>query len=515
MVKKLLIVALCLPMVSQGQFKTKEISIFKNGTGFFIKSGSLKSTNKSAEWNEDLPNPVFGTIWFNSSSNALSGISSYEKEVPESKDAQDMLGILKSNIGRKVDVTTDKGPVTGTIDDVSKGYITIKVGDKYRILYTHHILSVDFTEKPATMYDDKVKKQVIRLDFKNDKASQDLDLMYMQSGIGWTPNYLVQLKGKDKASITLRANVINDAEDFENADLHFVVGVPNFKFKHIFSPLTSGASLTDFLNQLSGYGRGSDVNMFSNVMRQSTGSYQDQESDFDVVGPDFQGLAGASAEDLYFYHLKNVSLKKGGRAFYDVLKADIPVEHVYESYLRQNGNSNYYSQGFSFNQLNHNEVWHSIKLTNNTPFPLTTGSAMVTKLDGGKDKPISQDELQYTPVGGTSYMKITESPDIKMEDIEQESDESGPTKKFSGYEYQLFTVNGSIKLKNFKKEKVKMRIKRRIIGELIKTNIEWQKSRSVRVLSSLNDENDVCWEFMIGAGEEKEISYSYKVWIRR
>src|SRR5690606_16223986 len=260
-------------------------------------------------------------------------------------------------------------------------------------------------------------------------------------GIGWTPNYLVQLKGKDKASITLRANVMNDAEDFENADLHFVVGVPNFKYQHLFSPLTSGQSLVDSIGAM--LGNSWDYRSVSaNVMRQSTGAYQDQESDFGVVGPDFQGLAGAAAEDLYFYHLKDVTLKKGGRAFYDVLKADIPVEHVYESNLTQNGNSSYYSQGFSFNQLNHNNVWHSIKLTNNTPFPFTTGSAMVTKLDNGKDLPISQDELQYTPISGTSYMKITEAPDIKIEDIEQESDDSGPTKKFNGYDYKQLTVKG-------------------------------------------------------------------------
>src|SRR5690606_16576914 len=323
MVKRILTIALCLPMLTQAQFKTKEISIFKNGTGFFIKTGVLKATQSVAEI-YDTPNPIYGTIWFHSSDNALKGISSTEKEVPESKDANDMLGILKSNIGKKVDVATDKGPVSGIIDDVSKNYVSLKVGDKYRILYTHHILSVDFSEKPGMVFKDNVKKQIIRLEFKNDKATQNLDLMYLQRGIGWTPNYLVQLKGKDKASITLRANVMNDAEDFENADLHFVVGVPNFKYQHIFSPLTSGQSLVDFIGAM--LGNSWDYRSVSaNVMRQSTGAYQDQESDFGVVGPDFQGLAGAAAEDLYFYHLKDVTLKKGGRAFYDVLKADIPV----------------------------------------------------------------------------------------------------------------------------------------------------------------------------------------------
>ena len=516
MIKKILTLFICLPLISQAQFKTKEISIFKNGTGFFIKSGKLKAKSGVVDWSKNLPNPVFGTIWFNSPKNALKGISSFEGDVLETKDAEDLLGILKANVGKKADITTSKGQVSGIINDVSSGYLTLKISNKYRILFPRNILNVEFTDKPAVVYQDEVKKQVLRLTFNNQDAEQALDLMYMQSGIGWTPNYLVQLKGKDKAVITLRANVVNDAEDFENANLHFVVGIPNFKYQHMFSPLTSGHSLTDFLNLANGDYRlqRGDNFAFNNIMAQNV-AYTDAPTEMSGSGGSFEGLSGESAEDLYFYHLKDVSLKKGGRAFYDVLKTELSVEHVYEVQLKQNGSSSYYSQGFSFNELYHNEVWHSIKLKNNTDYPLTTGSAMVTKLDGNDEKPISQDELRYTPVKGTSYMRITESSDIMVKDIEQEAEINGPTKKFSGYDYKQITVKGTVTLKNYKSEKVKMRIKRKIIGELVKSDIEWQKNRAVRSGSSLNEENDICWEFNVSAGEETKINYSYKVWIRR
>ena len=82
--------------------------------------------------------------------------------------------------------------------------------------------------------------------------------MYLRKGLGWFPNYVVNLKGEEEAEIILRALVVNDAEAIENANINFVVGVPNFKYNNILTPMTGNQSLIPRTSQgeLKAAGRG-------------------------------------------------------------------------------------------------------------------------------------------------------------------------------------------------------------------------------------------------------------------
>lgn len=497
-------------------FKTKEISIFKNGTAYYIKKGKLKSINGSTELSNNLPKPLFGTLWFHSANSEIKAVSSFTGKVKTMKDATVFHELLKANKGKRVKIITKNKEFNGAINVIAPHFITLKSGDTYSAILPSDITSFEFLDQPNFKLEEDVASTIIRLDYSNNTPTQNVDMMYLQDGLGWIPNYLIQLYDNDKAKIQLRANVFNDAEDFEDVDLHFVVGVPSFKFRHLFSPLTSGESLATFLNAASGTRRTSNAfdNSFSNnILAQNTSRYIDGDNaNLGTANTEFTGLSGDSEEDLFFYNLNKVSLKKGGRAFYTIFKTEVPVEHVYESNLQQAGTGDYYSR-FSFAQEKNKTVYHTIKIKNNTQFPFTTGTAMVTKVSDKGERPISQDELYYTPSGGTSYMKITESTDIKVEQYDEEVQRMGK-KVYESYSYQELTVSGTIKLKNFKKEKVKMRIKRTIFGELLKTNQEWQKSFPLNTYHSLNQQNDVCWEFELKDGEEKEIKYSYKLWVR-
>ena len=52
-------------------FKTSSISIFKNGTAFFIKSGKVKTEDSAYRMTENIPPALFGTYWINSSAGEL------------------------------------------------------------------------------------------------------------------------------------------------------------------------------------------------------------------------------------------------------------------------------------------------------------------------------------------------------------------------------------------------------------------------------------------------------------
>ncbi|HTB33213.1 MAG TPA: hypothetical protein VK808_14385, partial [Bacteroidia bacterium] len=71
---------------AQSGLKTKSVAVFKNGSGFFIKTGSVKPNNGSLRI-DDTINASFGTLWFSSSDNAIKSVTSKMEMVDHVKQA--------------------------------------------------------------------------------------------------------------------------------------------------------------------------------------------------------------------------------------------------------------------------------------------------------------------------------------------------------------------------------------------------------------------------------------------
>ena len=151
-------------------------------------------------------------------------------------------------------------------------------------------------------------------------------------------------------------------------------------------------------------------------------------------------------------------------------------------------------------------------------FPWTTGAVMIVSDKSGMTRPISQDMLNYTPVKGHSYIKLTESPDIKVKQAEKEVKRDERAKKIPNSNptayYDLVTVEGKIEVKSYKNKKVNINVKRTISGELAKSSVKWLKAEQVNYSGAINKNTDVCWETEIeGGGKTLDIIYRYKVYV--
>lgn len=516
-----------IPLWAQKNMETKSISIFKNGSAFFIKSGELTAQNSNVRFTDSLPKALFGTYWFLSPTNDLKSVRSFKDKIKKQADTNTIAEMLKANIGKNIRFSfhgKDQS-IDGTVKNVmkSKGntnwntsIVAIQSSSGWFTCKVSEITNLMFLEQPNMSYETEIEKTVLQVDFNSSKSKQELDMMYMQNGLGWLPNYLIELTDENKAHLTLRAEVTNDAEDINNTDINFVVGVPNFKFA------TRTSSLVDFLGNVTNFRSNRRSSSFSNsiaVQRTGYGDFDDWgEDDGSGGGGGWtdSGLQTTSVEDLYFYTLKGVNLKKGGRAYFDVLKKEVNIEHIYEAYINSNQTSRgYYQKTYSFTTDNTKKVYHSIKVSNDSKFPWTTGSAMVMKNEKGARKPISQDLLQYTPVNGSSFVKLTEAPDVKIKHAEKEIErETKKVKWRDGYYYDLVKVEGQVKIKNHKSKDINLNVKRVITGAVDKSDEKWLKTERVNLSGSINKTTDICWEMKMKAGEEKIIKYSYEVYVR-
>ena len=483
------------------EFKHKTVSIFKDGSGFFIKEARLSdNTKKRLYFADGLPKATFGTFWFFSKAHNLAGVSSFADTVHSfenvSSSAGDLRSLLKKNTNRQIDVSYSRKQgseyverfVSGKLLWFEKNLITIQSEGIYETINFNEITNVKFASKPIFESEEKVEtvayKPVLQIDFHKKLERDKLEMMYLTKGITWIPGYYVELNKNKQARIILRSTLINDAEDIEDADVNFVVGVPNFRYANELSPIFGSKEVAKFLGNLDvNYQplETMNLNNFSNSIR----SYNINPNDAPTpvyeqaqVSKTIKTLTANSSQDMFFYTAKNVSLKKGGRGFYDIFEITVPVQHIYECNLTTSGTASLTNRSnFSFGDKKDNVVNHSIRLTNSSQFPFTTGPALVVSKANGRLEPLSQDKIKYTPKGGTSSLRLTQAVDIFVNENETlkkqvEKKRQYPNKSERDPWYDLVTIKGKITIINHKSEEVDVHVRK---NDLWRSTIQRRK----------------------------------------
>ena len=508
------------PLLAFGQMKTKSIAIFKNGQSFVMKSGNVATPEGNYVMRDKLPNALFGTLWFDAPNTEISSIASYQDSVmtKREQDIASHANLLQRNIGKEVKIhlnnEVDESSFTykGTIEKVypqsnNQSIIILKEANNWITLKETDITKVFFLEEPNYDYSIDIPelKPVIELEFANKAASQNLDMMYLQNGLKWVPQYLLNLESENKGSLVLQAEIANDVEDIENVPVDFVVGVPNFKYA------TQNALLVDFLGQI---GIPGNRNQFTqNAFSNSNIAYGVEAAPSAPI-TDASSVEGSENEDLFFYNIPSLTLPKGGRAVKTLFKEAVKLSHVYETNLTANTENHHsYKQASLLVQTPQNPVYHVVKLENTTNQPWTSAPILVMN-EQGRKRPISQDLMKYTASGSNAFVKLTETPDVKISHTEEQTEVKPNAKRWRNNNYTLYKISGKIKVQSFKKKAMDLNIRRQITGTLLKTSKDWLKGGLVN-FNSPNEKNNVCWELKVPAKGEMTIEYEYDVYVYR
>jgi hypothetical protein len=377
-------------------------------------------------------------------------------------------------------------------------------------LKAHDIKRVEFTEKPITVYKVPYKEPVniVSINFEKENKTSDLDAMYIQKGLQWNPFYHLQLLDDSNAQLTLRAEVSNDIENLQNIDMSFVIGVPNFLYSH---------SLTDLVNFLKVSSNDNAQNRYLNNYAQNLNisAYSvpyARSSNLDNINLDNQ-LEGNNVGDLYFYKIPNFSMKKGEKSHLQLFTHKVKYDHIFECNLpKYDVESN---QNYNYTENNKIKVFHSAKVYNETPNPFTTGSCLITQKKENTDFPLGQDVLRYTSKKSNTYVKITETPDIKITQSEIILEKAQEPFEFWGRNFYKVKIEGKIKISSYKSDVSKMELRYNILGTTKNSSQEWKISQQDVNLNSPNLNNLVCWDFNLKAAEVKEITYQYETYVYR
>ena len=522
--------------------KTSSVAAFKNGLGFFIRQGTAHLAGGQGRI-PFVPEATLGSLWLapNDSGTTIEELVAYRYKVPKEHSAASVEELLRINIGKTVTINFNNKDYTGEVLGFSDGekaspppipassglvlpippasqsrLLLFKSEGKVLALNPTFVSFVWSAEMPNLLFKQDTEAKALRFTLKGAGDTANLTMGYLQKGLGWTPSYLISLQDEKTARITMQAVLTNDVEDLTEADVFFVVGVPNFEFADKLSPMALQQTLAEFI--LSAGRRDYDrANQFSNALMSQRAVVQNEASAAASFSATVGELEGAPEEDLFLYTRPGVTLAKGERATYNIFATTAACEHIYEWEVTDNPRVDVYGNPLNTSYSNPpsdqkviNAVWHSLRLKNGSKFPWTSAPAIV--ISG--TKPVSQDTLSYTPKGASTNLKLTIATDVRTDKKETEVDRQPRATTRSGSYYDAVTVEGTLKVKNYKSKDIALKIYRSLIGEVLTTTDNGKTEKLAEVIRSMNPTSRITWDLVFKPGEEKIITYRYKILVR-
>lgn len=381
-----------------------------------------------------------------------------------------------------------------------------------------------------------------RLSFKFAEANTEvkIHLMYFRPGVRWIPTYRVNLTGqaldveqeknatgkpsqRKRAELIMQGEILNEAEDFINVPVHVVVGVPNFRFRSVPSPMVLEATLRNALVQAAPDIMGN--NAFSNgLYSQRSGEFASNQAmgaptRATVELPD--ELIGKGGNDLFVYELPPMTLRRGERAMVPILRTNIAYRDIYtwdielthaESYAATTADSP------SPLVLSETKVWRQVELINDTDIPWTTGAAMI--VDG--QQPLAQELLTYTSPGGICRVPVTISVDLRGKATDSEIGREFNAFKWRNNDYARVAGKIEVELANNKTEPVLVELRLRFGGKATqatangKTALEAYRAEdwNGRQGNPINNSSVVRWTETIQPGECFKPTVNYDFYLQ-
>ena len=535
---------------TEAKMELKQVSLFKNGLGFFVWEVTIPEKVKSFYVVPDAA-ASHGTFWVSYLPKVdVESVVAKEIEGKEQVEATTMVDLLKGNIGRNVKVYFNDKPDANVeakllkvtqeqqnlptnpyapgrvINAENPGYYGIRnmvfLGtDQGQIAVSaDRIVRVDFADKaPAAKYEKKSKE--VRLDVSLNKSAggQKIIVSCLAKGATWAPSYMIDITEPENARLAAKAEVMDEVCDLNGVDVKFVTGFPNLQFADVADPIAMKENLAQFLQSLirgqSARGRAAGAlgGVMYNVVSQSMADDRLEMAGEMPVMPAYGAAeVGKTAEDLFLYPVEKVRLAKGEVGYFPLFTESAPYKHVYRweipNYINPEGS--YYDQGRQQREPEQQEVWHCIRLDNVMKLPWTTAPAEIVK----EGVILGQDTLNFTPVKEKGTIKITRAMNVKAEQIELEKERKHNAAQWYNTNWDLVTVEGKLSVTNNQDKPITLEVTKSLSGEVKAMQPEAKLEKLAKSLRMVNANVRLTWTMELAAGEQKEIGYTYEVYVR-
>ncbi|MCY1080816.1 hypothetical protein [Archangium lansingense] len=547
------------------RLETERVVVFKDGHALLVKHAEAVADARGTVFTEEVPeNAVLGTFWAWSERGPAmramrAGWVEQEVDKEERGACADPAAILSANAGKRVTVELEASTLTGTVLAVPAaaspavdprnalaGYefsavpvlppqtpvVALTVPERGTVVLSGR--DIRRVEGPELSLECKRKVRVterrkrLSLDFGAEAAGKNLAvrLVYFTPGLRWIPTYRLDVKEGGKGQLALQAELVNELEDIRGATFDLVVGVPNFRFREVSSPLSLEGVMRNTLAQAAPSLMRS-ANLANNAMFSQRASEWGGDAVQDTAPkiPDFGG--SDESPDFFIHSVKELALPKGTRAVVPLWREEVPVRDLYtldvrvrrdphESDTVRYGGSESSTGSSSPLRLARGEVWHQLELKNETKYPLTTGPVLVMR----GQVPQAQELLTYTPRGGSTLVPLTIATEVRSVHEETELERKQDALKSNGNSHALIRKKGTLTLSNPRGERTPLRIRLSTGGKVeqvsdggrVKVDDFRTEDWGGNSLAAVNTHSDVEWTLTLEPGERRTLTYEVGFW---
>jgi hypothetical protein len=336
-----------------------------------------------------------------------------------------------------------------------------------------------------------------------------MGMAYLRKGITWIPDYTLQIIDEETAELTLRGTIVNQAEDLVHTDVHLVVGVPHFVHTDYMAPLAVGqvirtigagmaaqaavpqAVTTQIMNRAAIVSNTMAAPQFDRPAQVVERPVDPGAGNLEAAVGNLPPLESAASADYTVYTKEDLTLRCGEKAIITLFTKKITYSHIYR-----------WSPPA--------RMEHSLVLHNRTDTAWTTGPCLALS----DERPLSEDLLKYTPKRGNGELPVTAAINIAHERIEREVDRElraySPRKDVH---YDLVTLEGQLKLRNYEKKTVQIVISNSVAGKPTTADRGGVVSGDSSKLKLLERTGSVHWNVQLEPDEETTLTYQYERYV--
>lgn len=510
------------------------VSLFKNGLALVKRE--VTAPGPGTFRLDYIPEAVHGTYWVESPVKVESAVQMREVEVPAEPTGANLQEELA---GKKVTVyfrEDRRTPLVGTVLPPPKSSTALPApvvpaweeALAYRPLTTHHngrflILQTakgrayvepgDIAYFEAENVDATVKrrKPVLLLTVGPEaKAETRITVSYLGHGLAWAPSYRVDTSDAKRLVLEQSAVVKNEMVNLTDAEMFLITGFPSVQFANVASPLSPNTSWAAFFHQLNQRAQASHAATM-NVASQVAFNRADA-----LQGPQVNTLPGHEGVDLYYHPIGKRTLAKGDALALTTRRGDADYERIVEWLIADHrdafGNPTNRRREESETEEVVDVPWDALRFKNPFPFPMTTGPAMVSthaKFSG-------QRLTSWVNAGEETTLRVTKALSVRTHAVENEQQvKTGESQRdvidIGGRRFRRATVEGQLTVFNHRAEPVKLLIRRRFSGDLIKATANPKITLLEEGVYSVNKRNELVWTVSLKPAEELRLPYQYRV----
>ncbi len=464
----------------------KEAVIYPDGLAFLVREG--ETTLPNGECLIDLLPPALSgslSAFSNTPGLLVEQVTSFCDPIIKEEMVTDLGELFQKNIGKPVQLMINGEVISGKIKGyINPAFLVITVVNQNGVS-TDEVYPIDMItsylfikpielNKERTEYTGKLK---IKFKGTGPQSSYPVGISYLQSGISWSPEYIINLFSENSGELAFSAVVRNDIDDLNDATLYFAE--KGAQFPREISPLaifTTEQATPVFRGVLTEMG----------VKREENMQYIDSELE--------------NISSLIMYKKSGINLKKGERAILPLFRGAVQVEPIYRLEL---------SRSIYSEQVIKEPVWKGYRIYNSSPVPWIEGRVMITM----GNRPLSVRNFPYILPDKSGEIRVMTVQDIKADVTETEFERVQSSMVFQGKEYSFVRIRGEIELENTKNEEVKLKVTHLLPGEVSSVGEGGTSVKKAILRSGPNPSTEITWEITILPQSSRKLNYTYQTYL--